>query len=125
MAAKFKIIPSKNGEFHFTLQADNNKIIATGGENYKTKNSCHGGIESVKKCAHKAEIEDTTADNHEKQKCPKFEIYEDKGGEFRFRLLASNGEPIAASEGYKSKASCINGIESVKENAADAPIEEE
>jgi len=47
----------------------------------------------------------------------KFEIYNDKAGEFRFRLKASNGQTILASEGYKTKASCDNGIESVKKNA--------
>lgn len=50
----------------------------------------------------------------------KFEIYTDNGGEFRFRLVASNGQNILASEGYKTKASCLNGIESVKKNAQDA-----
>lgn len=49
----------------------------------------------------------------------KFEIYEDKAGEFRFRLKAGNGEIILASEGYKQKASCENGVESVKKNAPD------
>lgn len=49
----------------------------------------------------------------------KFEIYEDKAGEFRFRLKASNGQNILASEGYKAKSGCINGIESVKKNAPD------
>ncbi|MDY3198652.1 MAG: DUF1508 domain-containing protein, partial [Pseudomonadaceae bacterium] len=43
-----------------------------------------------------------------------FEIYQDKGGEYRFRLKASNGQSILASEGYKTKASCLNGVESVK-----------
>lgn len=47
----------------------------------------------------------------------KFEIYKDKGGEFRFRLKASNGQTILASEGYKTKAACLNGVESVKKNA--------
>ena len=49
----------------------------------------------------------------------KFEVYQDKAGEYRFRLKASNGQNILASEGYKSKASCLNGVESVKTNAAD------
>ena len=48
----------------------------------------------------------------------KFEIYKDKRGEFRFRLKASNGQNILASEGYKAKSSCTNGIESVKKNAS-------
>ena len=47
----------------------------------------------------------------------KFEIYTDKAGEFRFRLKASNGQTILASEGYKARAGCTNGIESVKKNA--------
>ncbi len=46
----------------------------------------------------------------------KFEIFKDKRGEFRFRLKASNGEIILASEGYKEKRSCKNGIASVKKN---------
>ena len=48
----------------------------------------------------------------------KFEIYTDKAGEFRFRLKASNGQAILASEGYKAKSGCTNGIESVKKNSA-------
>ena len=47
----------------------------------------------------------------------KFEIYKDKGGEFRFRLKAGNGQVILASEGYKAKASCMSGIESVQKNS--------
>ncbi len=47
----------------------------------------------------------------------KFEIFEDKAGEYRFRLKAGNGEIILASEGYVQKASAENGIESVKTNA--------
>jgi uncharacterized protein YegP (UPF0339 family) len=50
----------------------------------------------------------------------KFEIYKDKRGEFRFRLKASNGQIILASEGYKAKSGCQNGIESVRKNAADS-----
>lgn len=49
----------------------------------------------------------------------KFEIYADKSGESRFRLKASNGQVIIASQGYKSKAGCVNGIESVRKNSQD------
>lgn len=49
----------------------------------------------------------------------KFELYKDKAGEYRFRLKASNGQNILASEGYKAKSGCTNGIESVKKNAPD------
>ena len=49
-------------------------------------------------------------------------MYVDKKGEFRFRLKARNGRNIAASEGYKTKNSCENGIASVVKNAAGAEI---
>jgi hypothetical protein len=54
----------------------------------------------------------------------KFEVYTDKAGKFRFRLKASNGEIIAVGESYSSRAACMNGIESVKKNAATATIVE-
>ncbi len=47
----------------------------------------------------------------------KFEVYKDKAGEFRFRLKAANGQNILSSEGYSAKASCLNGVESVKKNS--------
>lgn len=54
----------------------------------------------------------------------KFELYTDKAGEYRFRLKAGNGEVIAISEGYSSKSSALNGIDSVKRNAPDAEVVE-
>ena len=47
----------------------------------------------------------------------KFELYQDKAGEYRFRLKAGNGEIILVGEGYKQKASAENGIDSVRRNA--------
>ena len=67
-------------------------------------------------------IEDQTVEPIEVQKHPKYEVYQDKAGEYRFRLKARNGEIIATSEGYKKKPSCLNGIDSVKRNAPDAEI---
>jgi len=55
---------------------------------------------------------------------PVFEWYKDKAGKYRFRLKAANGETIAVSEGYNSKESCVNGIDSVKKNAPIAKIVE-
>jgi uncharacterized protein len=54
----------------------------------------------------------------------KFELYKDKAGEYRFRLKAGNGETIATGEGYSSKSGALNGIESIKKNAPDAPVVE-
>ena len=100
----------------FDLTATNGEVIATS-EVYKSKNSCLNGVKSVAKNAPVANIEDQTVEGWQKAQCPKFEMYVDKAGEFRFRLKAKNGEPILASEGYKTKAGCKNGIESVKKNA--------
>ena len=47
----------------------------------------------------------------------KFEITSRKNGEFQFNLKATNGQVILTSEGYKTKASCLNGVESVKKNS--------
>ena len=56
----------------------------------------------------------------------KFELYEDKSGEYRFRLKAGNGEVIAtSSESYGTKAAALNGIESIKKNAADANLDDQ
>jgi len=56
---------------------------------------------------------------------PKFVMYKDTAGKFRFRLIAPNGEIIAVSEAYESKDGCKNGIASVKENAPKALIEDQ
>ncbi len=102
--------------FSFKLTAGNHQVIGIS-EVYTTAAAMKKGIESVKKNAPIANLEDQTEENFEKAKNPKFEIYNDKAGEFRFRLKAANGEIILASEGYKAKASCENGIESVRKNA--------
>ena len=108
----------------FDLKATNGEVIATS-EVYKSKASCLNGVKSVAKNAPVANVEDQTAEGWVKAQCPKFEMYVDKAGEFRFRLKATNGQVIATSEGYVSKKNCENGIESVKKNAVDAPVVEE
>lgn len=118
---KFAIKTVKSG-IKFDLKAGNGEIIASS-EVYSSKASCENGVESVRKNAPVAALEDQTAEGFEQQKNPKFEMYTDKAGEFRFRLKARNGEIIAVSEGYKAKASCLNGIESVRKNAPDAAVE--
>ena len=54
-----------------------------------------------------------------------FALKEGSTGKFRFNLVATNGQVIATSEAYESKASAVNGIESVKRNAADAAIDDQ
>lgn len=121
---KFVIKTTKNGGYKFDLKAGNGETIATS-EIYNALASCKNGIESVRKNSAKAGVEDQTVEGFEKVKHPKFEIYTDKSGEFRFRLKATNGEIIAVSEGYKALTSCKNGIESVKKNAPEAEVKME
>ncbi len=116
---KFVLKQAKSG-IKFDLKAGNGEIIASS-QIYQSEDSARKGIESVRNsCV--GDIEDQTIENFETVKHPKFEVYADKAGEFRFRLKARNGEIIATSEGYKAKASCMNGIASVKKNAPEAVV---
>lgn len=119
---KFVIKHTSTG-VKFDLKAGNGEVIATS-EVYTTMDACKNGIASVQKNAPKANIEDQTVEGFATEKNPKFEIYEDKAGEYRFRLKATNGQIIAVGEGYKAKSGCLNGVESVKKNAPDAEIVE-
>ena len=99
----------------FDLRAANGETIATS-EVYKTEAACRKGIESVIRSAPKAKLEDRTAQQMGTCTNPKFELYQDRSGAFRFRLRARNGAVIAVSEAYSTKNSCVEGIESVKKN---------
>ncbi len=118
---KFVVKATRTG-FVFNLKAGNGEVIATS-EIYTTEAACMKGVESVRKNAADAKLEDQTVAEVAAVTNPKFELYTDKAGEFRFRLKARNGEIIAVSEGYKAKASCLNGIDSVRRNAPDAAVE--
>lgn len=119
---KFVVKHTKTG-IKFDLKASNGEVIATS-EVYNSKAACMNGIESVKTNSQIAKTENQTKEDYEKVTHPKFQVFKDKAGEFRFNLTAKNGQIIAVSEGYKAMDSCLNGIASVVKNAADAPIEE-
>lgn len=118
------VIRKTNTGVKFDLKATNGQVIATS-EVYNSDAACKNGIESVKKNAPVAAVENQTVEGYATEKNPKFEIYKDKAGEFRFRLKATNGQIIAVSEGYTTLANCENGVESVKKNAPDAETVEE
>ncbi len=120
LMGKFVVKTTKTG-FVFNLKAGNGEVIAVS-EVYNTEASCMNGIESVRKNAVAAKLEDQTVEGYETVTNPKFEVYVDKAGEFRFRLKARNGEIVAVGEGYKAKASCLNGIDSIRRNAPDAEV---
>ena len=118
---KFVIKKAKNGEYTFNLKAGNGEVILSASETYSSLDSCKAGVESVRKNSD-AHVEDQTKEGFEKLTHPKFELYMDKAGEFRWRLKARNGENIGRSEGYKAKSNAQNGIASVGKNAPDAPV---
>ena len=126
---KFIIKKTPSGAFNFSLLASNKQKIAVSSQVYTTKGACKKGMESVGKnaqrCIDENRIVDRTLKTPEEKTCPKFEIYLDKAGMFRYRLIAPNGESLAISEdGYKSKSSCMNGIKSVGVNAMNSQIED-
>ncbi len=116
---KFMVKETKAG-FRFNLLATNGQVIAVS-EAYATEDACLNGIESVRNSC-LGPVEDQTVENFEVQTHPKFEVYQDKAGEFRFRLKAKNGQIIATGESYKQLTSCLNGVDSIKRNAPEAEI---
>ena len=111
---EFECYKTATGKYNFRLKASNKATIAvSGGQGYASLANCKAALKNIKKIS-KSNIEDQTLKNYETLPNPKFEIYEDKAGKFRYRLRAKNGELICISEeGYASKASCKLGIESV------------
>ncbi|MBE5787777.1 MAG: DUF1508 domain-containing protein [Clostridiales bacterium] len=118
------VIREKNDKFSFRLKAGNGEVIAAS-QMYKSLQTCKAGIASVATNAPIANLENQTEEGYAVQKHPKFEVYQDKAGEYRFRLKAKNGQNICASEGYTALKSCLNGVESVRKNAVDAKVEME
>ncbi|MBQ4537523.1 MAG: YegP family protein [Lachnospiraceae bacterium] len=113
------VVKKTNTGVKFDLKAANGQVIATS-EVYASDAAMKNGIASVQKNAPIAAVENQTVEGYATEKNPKFEVYEDNKGEYRFRLKATNGQIIATSEGYTTLANCLNGVESVKKNAVDA-----
>lgn len=120
-SGKFEIKKSKDGRFVFNLYASNNVIVATS-QIYSSSTSAVNGIKSVIANAASAQIEDQSLKKVTPVPFPKWEIYQDKGEQYRFRLCASNGSCVVHSQGYTSKANCKKGIESIIKFASDAEI---
>ena len=114
---KFEIKRANDGSYVFNVRAGNTQIIAKS-QTYSSMTACKNGIESVGKNAPVANIEDQTLKTINVEKLPKFQIYLDKAGKYRFNLLATNGNNIlSCTQGYNHKSSCKNGIKSVINNA--------
>ncbi len=108
MAGKFELKKTAGGKFVFNLKAANGRIILTS-ETYQSKSAAQGGIDSVKRSAGKDA-------NYERKTSRK--------GEPFFVLRAANQEIIGSSEMYSSTSAMSAGIDSVKENAPKAAVED-
>jgi uncharacterized protein YegP (UPF0339 family) len=123
MSGKFVITQTEKGFFRFNLLAANYVTLLTS-KNYATLKTCRKGIDTIKKNA-LSPISDQTIENPKDQKFPKYEVYQDTAGMYRFRLLAVNGLNIAmAEDGYVSKDSCFHGVESISRAILDSEVDE-
>ncbi len=109
MASKFHLKTAKDGQVHFNLHAANGQVILTS-ELYKSKASALNGIASVR---------------NNSQREGAFEVKPAAGGKFHFVLKATNGQVVGQSQLYASQAGCEKGVESVKNNAVAALLEDE
>lgn len=116
----FQIKKTDTG-YNFLLLAANGQPIGSS-QVYKSLKSAVAGANAVKKASEAAETEDQTKEGFEEKKNPKFVVYLDKGGEYRFRLQSSNGQNVLASQAYTTLESCQNGVASVVKNAAESEI---
>lgn len=116
------IIYRKPDAFYFQLRANNGEVIAAS-ETYTILASCKNGIRSIRRTVPKAKLEDQTQPEWKRLTNPKFEVFQDRIGEYRFRLRSRNGEIIAASQGYSTWDACMLGIESIQRNAPEAETE--
>lgn len=117
------IIYKRDSGYNFHLKAVNGETIGTS-DRYAGKGACMDGIESVIRNSEAAGIEDQTAKSAGMLKDPKFMIYRDEAGKYCFRLTDRAGHRILESQAYTAKASCQNGIRSVKSNAPTAEVAE-
>jgi len=120
MEAKYQVYKGVAGKFRFRLRAANNRIVVVS-QAYEQHTGALNGVKSIQNnCT--VGIEDLTVDGP-RMNYPKYQIFLDKASEFRFRLTASNGQIIGASEGYETKESCLNGIKAMQASC-DAEIED-
>lgn len=120
---KFVIKKTDKGNFVYKLYSSNYRVVAIGAGLYTSIASCKTGINSVRNNAESAPIEDQTLQKWEELKFPKWQIYTDKQGEIRLRLLASNGNIVATTnDGYLSKEAAKKGIAAIARAAKGAEI---
>lgn len=110
--ASYEVYEDQGGEYRWRLKSGG-EIIADSGEGYSSKSGAKDAVERVKRDAPAADVLDSGT--------PHFELYKDRGDEYRWRMIASNGRIVADSgEGYTSKSGARKAIENVQSDAGDA-----
>ena len=107
--------------YKFDIVASNGEILAVS-EVYSSVDTCMNGIKSVKKHI-AAMVENQTVDNCQTIHNPKYEVYCDRMGEFRFRLRASNGQILIVSGGYQNEEECLRVIGELKRTSDSNDVE--
>ena len=131
--ARFELYEDRGGEHRWRLRHRNGQVVATSGEGYTRRHNAQKGIESVRRNALGATVlriepEEAHAEELEPFEPPEtvesrttFELYEDKRGEFRWRLRHDNGNVVGdGGEGYTRKSAAREAIERVQEYAGPA-----
>ena len=115
---RFETFEDAEGGHRWRLVAANGEPIADSGEGYSSRSELEDAIERVREYAPEADrLTMTTA---------AIEVYEDAGGEFRWRLRHRNGTILGTSgEGYTSRSKALDAVNGVKRHAPNAPVEEE
>ncbi|MGB9965853.1 DUF1508 domain-containing protein [Halobacterium hubeiense] len=116
--AEFDVYEDDAGEYRWRLRAANGNLVADSGEGYTRRGEAEDAVERVREYAPDADALDVGS--------AAFEVYEDAGGDWRWRLRHRNGEIVATSgEGYSSRSAVHDAVERVKENAPGADVEAE
>ena len=129
--ATFEVYEDSAGQYRWRLEHVNGNIIADSSEGYASKQKAKQGLESVRSNAPGAYIEDHSTDEPapdatEGGSDATFEIFEDTGGKWRWRLRHDNGNIIAdGGQGYASKQKAKQGLRSVRQNCPGAPVEDQ
>ena len=123
--AAFELFRDRGGEYRWRLIHQNGNVLADGGEGYSSRSKARQGLDSVRSNVADAPVEDLDGDDGDEtgSATATFELYEDRGGEYRWRLRHRNGNIIADSgEGYASKSGAKDAIERVREYGPDADV---
>ena len=124
--ATFELYEDKAAESRWRLVHDNGNVIADSGEGYASAQKAKQGLESVRTNAPGGYVVDTSKDEDAEEdggSKATFELFEDKAGKWRWRLVHHNGEIIADSgQGYASKQKAKQGLRSVKTNVRGAGV---